>query len=327
MLTPENIVALIIVFSLIIYILTGGADFGGGVWDLFARGKRANAQRELIAHVLAPIWEANHIWLILIVVLMFVVFPKAYSTILTFLHFPITIMLIGIVLRGSAFVFRKYESDADKMRELFSLVFAIGSIITPFFLGIILGAITIEQPSLEALLWSWFQPFPMFCGLLTLMVCAYLAAVYLINETLDPALKQDFRIRALISGSILLILTLLGTLIAFFEAPILFHELVLGEYSIPLQILTIVSAVVALVCLKKNEFKLARIFAMSQVVFILLGWMITQYPDLIAGHLSIAAAAAPKNVIVITLVILGVGSLLLAPSLAYLYIVFFGKNR
>ncbi len=117
MLTPENIVALIMMVSLIVYVLTGGADFGGGVWDLLARGKRADEQRNLIATVLAPIWEANHIWLILLVVLMFVCFPRAYATILTFLHFPTTIMLFGIVLRGSAFVFRKYDEKSDRYKN------------------------------------------------------------------------------------------------------------------------------------------------------------------------------------------------------------------
>lgn len=327
MLTPENIVALIIVFSLIVYVLTGGADFGGGVWDLFARGKRALAQRELIANVLAPIWEANHIWLILIIVLMFVVFPRGYSTILTFLHFPTTVMLFGIVMRGSAFVFRKYDEDGDKYRRHWSLLFAIGSIITPFFLGLILGSITIEQPTLNELFWSWVKPFPIFCGLLTLAICAFLAAVYLILETADPGLREDFRTRALISGVILFVLTLMGTVLAYFEARNLFYELVEGEFAIPLQISTALSGILALSFLYKRAYKRARIFAMLQIVFILFGWMITQYPDLITGHLTIAAAAAPENVIIVTLVILGIGSVIMLPSLIFLYIVFAGRNR
>jgi cytochrome d ubiquinol oxidase subunit II len=327
LITPENIAALVIVFALIIYVLTGGADFGGGVWDLFARGKRAHAQRELIANVLAPIWEANHIWLILMIVLLFVIFPKAYSTILTFLHFPTSVMLFGIVLRGSAFVFRKYDEDGDKYRHIWSLCFAIGSIITPFFLGDILGAITIEQRSLNELLWSWIHPFPIFCGFLTLAICAYLAAVYLCSETHNADLQDDFRLRAFISGLVLLALTFGGTVIAYFESINLFYELVEGIFSIPLQSITIGSALLVLWFLYKKKFFWARIFAMLQVVALLFGWMITQYPDLITGHLSIADAAAPQNVIIITLAILGVGILFLAPSLIYLYVIFFGKYR
>lgn len=327
MLTPENIIALIIVLSLIVYVLTGGADFGGGVWDLFASGRRANAQRDLIAKVLAPIWEANHIWLILIIVLMFVAFPTAYSTILTFLHFPTTIMLFGIVLRGSTFVFRKYDEGSDKNKKLWSLLFAIGSIISPFFLGLILGAITIEQPNLNDLFFSWVQPFPIFTGLLTLVICAYLAAVYLILETSDEGLKQDFRWRALCSGILLLIFTILGMVIAYFEARNLFYELIEGEYSIPLQIITFLAAISALLCLYKHEYQLARFFAICQVILILFGWMITQYPDLITSHLSIANAAAPRNVLITALTVLGIGSLILAPAFIYLFLVFKGRNR
>jgi cytochrome d ubiquinol oxidase subunit II len=326
-LTAENLIALIMVFSLIVYVLTGGADFGGGVWDLLATGKRAPEQRKLIANVLAPIWEANHIWLILMIVLLFVDFPKAYSTILTFLHFPTTIMLFGIVLRGSAFVFRKYDEDGDKYKKIWSLLFAIGSIVTPFFLGIVLGAITIDQPSLKDYVGSWVQLFPMFTGLLTLAICAYLAAVYLTLETNDEGLKEDFRIRALISGVSLLLLTVAGTVIAYYNARYLFHELTEGEFAIPLQFITLFSALAALVFLYRRKYQWARVFAVIQVVVLLFGWMITQYPDLITGHLTIAQAAAPYNVLIATLLILGFGSLILVPSFIYLFIVFRGRYK
>ncbi len=327
MITPENIIALIMVLSLIIYVLTGGADFGGGVWDLVARGKRASAQRNLIANVLAPIWEANHIWLILLVVLMFVAFPKVYATILTFLHFPTTIMLFGIVLRGSAFVFRKYETDSNRNKKLWSMVFAIGSIIAPFFLGLILGAITIQQPNLKDLFASWLQIFPIYTGLLTVVICAYLAAVYLILETSDRDLKEDFRLRAIIAGFILVIMVILGPVLAYFQVGNLFYELVESEFSLPLQLLTSLSSFLALYMLFKRKYWWARSFAVLQIVLILFGWMITQYPDFITGHISIAEAAAPRNILVATLIILGIGSLILTPSFIYLYTVFFGKNR
>lgn len=293
MITPENLIALIMVAALIIYVLTGGADFGGGVWDLFAQGKRSQSQRNLIAAVLAPIWESNHIWLILLVVLMFVCFPLAYSRILTFLHFPTTIMLFGIVLRGSAFVFRKYDEGSDRLKRLWSVMFAIGSVITPFFLGV-----------------------------LTLVICAYLAAIYLIIETSDQDLQGDFRMRALIAGGALLICTLAGTWISYFEARYLFYELTKGSFAVPLQILTAITAILAIFMLIRRRYRLARYFAVGQVAFIMFGWMITQYPDLITGQLTIAEAAAPRNVLVTTLIILAIGSCLLAPALLYLFKVF-----
>ncbi len=322
MITPENLIALIMVAALIIYVLTGGADFGGGVWDLFAQGKRSQSQRNLIAAVLAPIWESNHIWLILLVVLMFVCFPLAYSRILTFLHFPTTIMLFGIVLRGSAFVFRKYDEGSDRLKRLWSVMFAIGSVITPFFLGVILGAITIEQADTTDLVFSWLKPFPIFCGVLTLVICAYLAAIYLIIETSDQDLQGDFRMRALIAGGALLICTLAGTWISYFEARYLFYELTKGSFAVPLQILTAITAILAIFMLIRRRYRLARYFAVGQVAFIMFGWMITQYPDLITGQLTIAEAAAPRNVLVTTLIILAIGSCLLAPALLYLFKVF-----
>ena len=137
---PEAIAA-IIAIALNAYVLTGGADFGGGLWDLLASGPRRTLQRELIAHSIGPIWEANHVWLIVVVVLLFSAFPTAFSTLGVVLHIPITIMLIGIVLRGSAFVFRSYGSRDGATQMRWGLAFAIGSIVTPVVLGIIVGAI------------------------------------------------------------------------------------------------------------------------------------------------------------------------------------------
>jgi len=137
----ETIIAGVMVASLVLYALLGGADYGGGVWDLFAFGRRAREQRELIAHAIGPVWEANHVWLILVLVILFTAFPPAFAVIATALHIPITLLLIGIVLRGTAFTFRTYDVQRDEVQRRWSLVFSIASIITPILLGIILGAI------------------------------------------------------------------------------------------------------------------------------------------------------------------------------------------
>src|SRR5947208_11747340 len=138
----EVIVAIFILASLIIYALMGGADFGGGIWSLLAFGVRAQRQREAIAEAIAPIWEANHVWLILVIVLLFTGFPGAFATMMTALNIPMTVMLLGIVLRGSAFVFSKY--DVEKERRWRS-VFGMASFLTPFFQWMILGALTTGQ--------------------------------------------------------------------------------------------------------------------------------------------------------------------------------------
>src|SRR6266487_2791091 len=141
----EVIVAIFILSSLIVYAPMGGADFGGGIWSLLAFGPRAKRQREAIADAIAPIWEANHVWLILVIVLLFTGFPKGFATMMTALNIPMTVMLLGIVLRGSAFVFRKY----DVKQRRWSTVFGMASFLTPFFQGIILGALTTGQIRVE----------------------------------------------------------------------------------------------------------------------------------------------------------------------------------
>ena len=139
--TLETITAGVMIISLVFYALLGGADYGGGVWDLFAFGKRAKEQRELIGDAIGPVWEANHVWLILVIVILFTAFPPAFAVIATALHIPLTLLLIGIILRGTAFTFRTYDVQRDNVQRRWGLVFSIASIITPILLGITLGAI------------------------------------------------------------------------------------------------------------------------------------------------------------------------------------------
>ena len=138
----ELIIAIFILLSLILYALMGGADFGGGMWDLLACGPRAKRQREIIAEAIAPIWEANHVWLILVIVLLFTGFPRGFAAMMTGLNIPMTAMLLGIVLRGSTFMFRKYDVKDDAAQRRWSTVFGVASFFTPFFQGVALGALT-----------------------------------------------------------------------------------------------------------------------------------------------------------------------------------------
>jgi cytochrome bd ubiquinol oxidase subunit II len=135
----ETLIAAIMLASLILYAVMGGADYGGGMWDLLASGFRAKRQRQAIVEAIAPIWEANHVWLVLLVVLMFSAFPRAFAAMMISLHIPIAAMLIGIVFRGSAFVFRKYDSSDDAVQRRWSTVFGVASFLTPFFQGLTLG--------------------------------------------------------------------------------------------------------------------------------------------------------------------------------------------
>ena len=193
----------VMLVSLTFYVLLAGADYGGGVWDLFANGPRAPRQRELIAKAIGPIWEANHVWLILVVVLLFSAFPPAYALISTSLHVSLLLLLLGIVLRGSAFIFRAYDT-AHSGQARWGHVFAMASLGTPILLGVVVGAISsgsIHQPGEHetlAYFFTWIAPFPFAVGLFALVLFALLAAVYLTLETDDPALQDDFRRRAIV---------------------------------------------------------------------------------------------------------------------------------
>jgi len=140
-LTPAFAIALAIMVSLNAYVLLAGADFGGGVWDLLATGPRRERQRQLIASAMGPVWEANHVWLILVVVLLFTCFPPVFSRLAILLHIPLSLMLVGIVLRGSAFTFRSYDSRADLAQRRWGRVFSISSLVTPLLLGVMVGTI------------------------------------------------------------------------------------------------------------------------------------------------------------------------------------------
>ena len=198
------------VVSLILYALMGGADFGGGIWDLLARGPRADRQRRVIAEAIGPIWEANHVWLILVIVLLFTGFPRGFAALMTALNIPITLMLVGIVFRGSAFIFRKYDRRTEPVQHRWSLLFGASSFFTPLVQGMTLGALATGQIRLRngslttGYLAGWLTPFAFACGVFALSLFAFLAATYLTVDTeKEPELQNDFRFRALCSGFLL----------------------------------------------------------------------------------------------------------------------------
>jgi cytochrome bd ubiquinol oxidase subunit II len=314
-----------LLLSLVVYALLGGADFGGGVWDLFARGPRAQAQRETIAHAIGPIWEANHIWMIVAVVLLFTAFPPAFALIMTWLHVPIALLLIGIVLRGSSFVFRKADPAGEGATSGWQKVFAASSLLTPVMLGVVLG--TISTPALiepDGFFRPWMTPFPWAVGLFTLALFAFLAAVYLTLETDDDEIVDDFRRRALAAtGAVLAAGTSVG-LLATRDAPdVADHLLGTGHGVATLSAGTacILGAGAALLA---RRLLTARILAVTSVVTIMGGWALGLHPWLVAGALTIEEAAAPPVTLRLVGWILALGSLVLLPAYAYLYRTFKG---
>jgi cytochrome d ubiquinol oxidase subunit II len=320
------LLGLVIVVSLTFYALLGGADYGGGVWDLLATGPTAERQRATIAHAIGPVWEANHVWLILAIVVLFTGFPRAFASLSTFLHVPLLLVLIGIVMRGSAFVFRAYGPDHPGHERFWGRIFAMASTTTPLCLGVIVGAITdgklpaaAEGPFATVFITPWLTPFSISVGVFALVLFAYLAAVYLTLEAHDPEERAAFRRRALMSGGAVGLLA--GTVLVL-AGPGVRSGLMASSWAIPLHFATGVSAVAGFALLWVGEYGMAPIAAAAQVSLILWGWALAQYPYAIRPHLTLAAAAAPHDVLIILLQVLGVGAAILLPSLLLLFRIF-----
>jgi cytochrome d ubiquinol oxidase subunit II len=303
---------------------------------LFAGGPRRDAQRELITKSIAPIWEANHVWLIVVVVLMFTAFPVAFSTLAIVLHIPITLMLFGIVLRGSAFVFRSYGSRARAPRRRWGIAFAAASAVTPVLLGMIIGSIATGDVATASgrvgaasfarvFIAPWLAPFPIVVGLFALALFAFLAAIYLTLEAKDDdALRDDFRARALIASIAVAVLAAVALLLSRGAAPRVMAGVVGESWSWLLHLCTATAAVTAIAALWLRRFRIARLAAAAQVSLILWGWALAQYPFIIPMTLSIRQASAPRVTLTLLLVGLGGGALVLIPSLRYLLRTFAG---
>ena len=318
----------IILVSLTAYVLFGGADFGGGVWDLLASGPRRTEQRRLISQAIAPVWEANHVWLILAIVLLFTCFPVAFARMAIVLHIPLTLMLIGIVLRGSAFMFRSYGGGGAR-------VFATASLMTPVLLGVSVGAVAsgalretghaTRETFIAAYVLPWLTPFAFAVGGFALVCFAYLAAVYLTIEAKERALQEDFRSRAIVSGVAVFLMAVIGLVLSS-QAPLVQRGLLATRWALGLHVLTGAAALTVFWALWKRRYGIARVAVAAQVTLIVWGWGLAQYPYVLPPDLTIDAAAAPRITLELALAAVTVGAVLLFPSLYYLLRVFKGPS-
>ncbi|HEV3455596.1 MAG TPA: cytochrome d ubiquinol oxidase subunit II [Thermoanaerobaculia bacterium] len=339
---PE-VTAVVTLLMLNAYVLTGGADFGGGVWDLFARGPRRGEQRQLIAEAIGPIWEANHVWLVVVVVMLFGAFPPVFSLLGIVLHIPLTAMLVGIVLRGCAFVFRKYGT-VRRWERHWGRMFASASLITPVLLGVCVGAVAGGAvgraaallpagpgaraiPSfVQVFVAPWLALFPMVVGILALALFAFLAAVYLTLAAPTAALRHDFRRYAYGAAVVAFGAALGGLLLAPGEASRLGAGLASTAAALALRAAIAVAGLAALLALRSEWWCAARIAAAALVSLILWDWALAQYPYLVPFTLTICEAAAPRITLQLLLGGLAGGSLLVIPALAYLFRTFSGSG-
>jgi cytochrome bd ubiquinol oxidase subunit II len=325
---PQIVLTGVMLVAVVLYCLLAGADFGAGFWDLVCSGPRARQQRELIENAIEPIWETNHVWLILVIVLMFTGFPSAFSTICVGLAVPLFLILLGIILRGSSYVFRAYFTGSIQTQLYWGKVFSISSSVTPLFLGIVIGAISSDSVVVtngvpdHGWLNTWLHPFPLLVGVLSLSLFAYLSACYLTLEAEDPQLQEDFRRRALFTGFV----SLLTAFATYAAAGTFAQEIRDGLSRAPhvwlVEAVAATASLVAFQGLWVRRYRRARIAAAVQVGLIILGWGVAQYPFLVRPNLTIATASAPTNILVDIEIACALGGAILFPSLYLLFYIF-----
>jgi cytochrome bd ubiquinol oxidase subunit II len=331
----ELMLAGMLVGALTLYLLFGGADFGAGIWMLCTRGIEGAAQRALIDRAIGPIWEANHVWLIIAVTIVFTAFPRAFSLIATRLHIPLTVMLIAIVLRGAAFAVRTHDVPPlphhhSETPHILRSIFASSSLVAPAMLGLTLGAIASGRllgssgSFHDTFVEPWLALFPLIVGLLVAALAAYLAAVYLIIESPLPSLKVAFRRRAVASWILVAVLGVGALLAAEEGAPEIYGGLTGTRWGLTTLLLALAINVAGLLSLLSGRDYLARFLAASGAAAMVWGWAFAQYPYLVEPTVTIYDDAAPSATLSLLLLSLFAGSVMLFPFLIYLYRIFKG---
>jgi cytochrome d ubiquinol oxidase subunit II len=320
-----DLAAAAIVVGLTAYLVLGGADFGAGFWDLTAGGARRGARvRGIIKVAMGPVWEANHVWLIFVLVVFWTAFPVAFGSVTSTLYVPLFAAAVGIIFRGAAFALRGEAATIAEARAL-GAAFALSSVLVPFFLGAAVGGIAsgrvpVGNASGDALT-SWWNATSVLVGALTVATGAHLAAVFLAADSVragQPDLVGSFRARALGSGLAAGALAISGLLVVREDARSLFDGLTSGG-GLALVLASGLAGVVTLSLEWRNKFELARYTAALAVGSIVAGWAIAQRPDLLPGELTLQQAAASDGTLVVLLVSVAVGMLVLLPSLRYLF--------
>ena len=316
--TPVAIAALVGLATLVLYAVFGGADFGGGVWDLLASGPRRDAQRHAVTDAIGPVWESNHVWLIFALVVLFTCFPPAFADMATGLNAPLSLALVGIVMRGAAFVFRNYATDSAVLVNVWTVIFGIASLVTPFWFGDAIGALATGE-------YAWLSPFAFSTGIFAVVVCAQIAAIFLVHEVHDPELREDFRKRGIYATLAVWIVGLLPTAIAYATNRSLFFDFLAPASLVSIGAAIVFGLVVMIALAIRNSF-IARIVVGLEALAILAGWFGAQAPALVPGRYTYLQAKSSDAMITAFLIAAAGGAVLLIPSLLFLFAVFKGAR-
>jgi cytochrome d ubiquinol oxidase subunit II len=314
----------LLLLGLVMYGVLGGADFGAGLWQLLAPGgARGRRMRDHAHRSLAPVWEANHVWLIFVLVVAWTAYPVAFGSIASTLTIPLFAGAVGIIMLGAAYALREGASSVREVRRI-DTVFSASSVLTPFAFGAAVGAIASRRvPVGNAagdLVTSWLNATSLLTGALAVTTGGYLAAVYLAADATrlgERDLAQAFRARALVAGVVAGALALSGPVVLHADARPLYDGLVEGN-GLPALIASIAAGIASLALVWRRSFEPARYAASVAVAAIIAGWALAQAPILLPG-LTVEEAAAPEATLVALLVVIAVGALILGPSLGFLF--------
>jgi cytochrome d ubiquinol oxidase subunit II len=323
--TVADVVAVVLFLGVLLYALLGGADFGSGWWDLTAGdARRGGKVRSLIDHSIGPVWEANHVWLIYVLVFLWTAFPRPFAAIMTTLFVPLALAAVGIVLRGSGFAFRKFSGSLVQAR-LYGAAFAASSVVTPFFLGTVAGAVAAGRVPAEGGgdVWtSWTGPVSLIGGVLAVLTCAFLAGTFLAAEAArggDPELADSLGratfVAGLVTGAVAL-----GA-VAVLELADEAGTLASGLHgrAAPLVVASALAGGRALWLLRAGRYARARIGAVLAVAAIVIGWGVAQYPWILVDQVEIDDGAGARTTLVALLVVFCVAAVTVVPALVYMF--------
>jgi cytochrome d ubiquinol oxidase subunit II len=313
-----------VLIGLVFYAVLAGADFGAGFWQLFAGFGASGSQVRDHAHEsIAPVWEANHVWLIFVLTITWTAYPTAFGSIASTLSIPLFIAAIGIILRGAAYALRAGTATARE-RQWIDRVFAASSILTPFALGTMVGAIAARRvPVGNAaghLFSSWTGPVSLLVGVLAVATSAYLAAVFLAADSArarNRDLEAAFRSRALAAGILAGAVAIAGLVVLRSDAHPLYHRLLHSD-ALAVLVVSILAGLATLELVRRARFEAARYSAALAVAAVIAGWALAQNPVLLPG-LTVRQAAAPHDTLVVVVVAVLGGAVILFPSLALLF--------
>ena len=320
----EDLVLAVLMLGIVAYAVLGGADFGGGFWDLTAGGAERGARvRGMIKQSMGPVWEANHVWLIFVLVVFWTAFPTAFGPVMQTLYVPLFVAGLGIILRGAAFAGRGEAATIAEAR-LMGATFALASVLIPFFLGVTIGAVATGQVPADGAgdAWSsWTGVVPIYIGVLAVVTGAYIAAVFLAADSVRaelPDLVAAFKRRALASALVAGALAVAGIFIVRAEARDLYDGLTSGG-GLVMVVASTLLGLLTLALLRRDRFGLARFTSAGAVTAILVGWALAQRPDFLPGELSFEEAAAGDATLTAVLVCVAIALVILVPALTLLY--------